>query len=40
MEHHMYGLVNKAVHNLIVTKFGEVTWTTIKQQAGVEDDCL
>ncbi len=34
----MYGLVNKAVQDLIVTKFGEETWITIKQQAGVDDE--
>ncbi len=32
----MYGLVNKAVEDLVVTKFGEPTWEAIRAKAGVE----
>ncbi len=32
----MYGLVNKAVHDLVVTKFGAEAWDTIRRRAGVE----
>lgn len=32
----MYGLVNKAVEELVVTNFGEEKWDTIKAKAGVE----
>jgi hypothetical protein len=32
----MYGLVNKAVEQMICTHFGAATWETIKQRAGVE----
>lgn len=34
----MYGLVNKAVHGLILNNYGEETWTKIKNQAGVDED--
>jgi hypothetical protein len=34
----MYGLVNKAVVDLITTKFGEETWNKIKQKAEVDID--
>lgn len=34
----MYGLVNKAVVDLVVNKFGEDTWTAIKKKAGVDQD--
>lgn len=33
----MYGLINKAVHDLVVSKFGESTWTEIARKAGVTD---
>ena len=33
----MYGLINKAVHDLVVTKFGEATWNEIARKAGVND---
>ena len=34
----MYGLVNKAVVDLVTTKFGAETWTKIKQKADVDID--
>jgi hypothetical protein len=34
----MYGLVNKAVVDLVCSKFGEDTWTKIKQKADVDID--
>lgn len=34
----MYGLVNKAVQDLVRSRFGEDTWQAIKRKAGVEDD--
>ncbi len=34
----MYGLVNKAIEELVVTNFGEDKWEQIKQKAGVEVD--
>ena len=32
----MYGLVNKAIEELVVTEFGEDKWQLIKQKAGVD----
>lgn len=32
----MYGLVNKAVEELVSTRFGEETWTKIRERAGIE----
>jgi F420-0:gamma-glutamyl ligase-like protein len=32
----MYGLVNKAVEELVVTNFGEEKWEAIKAKAGVD----
>lgn len=34
----MYGLVNKAIHDLISDKFGEDKWQEIKKLSGFEDD--
>ena len=34
----MYGLVNKAVVDLVCTKFGQDTWNKIKQKADVDID--
>jgi hypothetical protein len=34
----MYGLVNKALEDLVCTRFGADAWETIKQRAGVEVD--
>ncbi len=33
----MYGLINKAVQDLVVSKFGEAKWTEIARKAGVTD---
>jgi hypothetical protein len=33
----MYGLVNKAVRDLVVSQFGEETWQTIRTKAGVDN---
>ncbi|MBM3597303.1 MAG: heme NO-binding protein [Alphaproteobacteria bacterium] len=33
----MYGLINKAVHDLVTSKFGEAKWAEICQKAGVSD---
>jgi hypothetical protein len=32
----MYGLVNKALQDLVCSRFGEDTWVTIKRNAGVD----
>lgn len=34
----MYGLVNKAVQDLVCSQFGEETWEAIKRRAGVDAD--
>lgn len=34
----MYGLVNKAIQDLVCEKFGEEKWNEIKKRAGFEDD--
>lgn len=34
----MYGLVNKAIADMVRTKFDEATWQTIRQKAAVEDE--
>lgn len=34
----MYGLVNKAIQDLVCEKFGEEKWLEIKKRAGFEDD--
>jgi Haem-NO-binding len=34
----MYGLVNKAIQDMVCSKFGLETWQTIKQAAAVQDD--
>jgi hypothetical protein len=33
----MYGLVNKAVQDLVCSRFGEDTWQAIKRKANVDD---
>ncbi len=33
----MYGLVNKAIEEMVCTYYGESTWETIKQKAELED---
>jgi len=34
----MYGLVNKAVEDLVCSKFGQDAWDEIKQKAGVDEE--
>ena len=34
----MYGLVNKAVEELVISGFGEETWEVVKVKAGVEEE--
>ena len=34
----MYGLVNKAVEDLVISGFGEETWEVVKVKAGVEEE--
>ena len=34
----MYGLVNKAMQELVTTTFGEEAWHSIRRQAGFEDE--
>lgn len=34
----MYGMVNKAVEELVITKFGEDKWEQIKVRAGIDID--
>ena len=34
----MYGLVNKAVEDLVITHFGEEKWQAIKSKAGVDEE--
>ena len=34
----MYGLVNKAVEDLVISNFGEDKWELIKEKAGIEVD--
>lgn len=36
----MYGLVNKAIEELVVTNFGEDEWEAIKLKAGVDVDAF
>jgi hypothetical protein len=33
----MYGMINKAINDLVVTKFGADKWDQISQKAGVKD---
>ena len=34
----MYGLVNKAIHDMVCSRFGEDTWQAIRQKAEIEID--
>jgi hypothetical protein len=34
----MYGLVNKAIEDMVCSQFGEATWKAIKQKAALEMD--
>ena len=36
----MYGLVNKAVQDLVVTQFGQDKWEAIKEKAGISVDAF
>lgn len=36
----MYGLVNKAIHDMVCSQFGEATWQQIRQKADVETDAF
>lgn len=36
----MYGLVNKAIEDMVCNRFGEETWETIKQKAEVDEDAF
>jgi Haem-NO-binding len=36
----MYGLVNKGIEDLVVSRFGEPSWEAIKKQAGVDVDAF
>ena len=33
----MYGMINKAVHDLVTSKFGEAAWTEMCRKAGITD---
>ena len=34
----MYGLANKALEQLVTSRFGEEAWETVKRNAGVDVD--
>lgn len=34
----MYGMVNRAIEDLVTTNFGEDKWEEIKEKAGIEED--
>jgi hypothetical protein len=34
----MYGMVNKAIEDMVCTQFGEETWEQIKHKAAIEDE--
>jgi hypothetical protein len=34
----MYGIVNQAIHGLVLDNFGEQSWREIKMKAGIEED--
>lgn len=36
----MYGLVNKAIQDMVCSRFGEATWKEIQQKAEVESDAF
>lgn len=36
----MYGLVNKAIEEMVCSQFGAAIWETIKQKADVEEDAF
>lgn len=34
----MYGMVNKAIVDLVITQFGQATWEAIAEKAGVDEE--
>ncbi len=34
----MYGIVNKAIQDLLITNFGEEKWKYIREKSGIEED--
>jgi hypothetical protein len=36
----MYGMVNKAIEDLVTTRFGAAAWAQVKQRAGVEHEVI
>ena len=34
----MYGIVNKAIQDLVITNFGEQKWEDIRERSGIEED--
>lgn len=36
----MYGLVNRAIEDLVCTRFGEETWEAIKEKSGIDVDAF
>ena len=34
----MYGIINKAIENLVKEKFGEEKWESIKKESGIDID--
>lgn len=34
----MYGIVNKAIQDLVITNFGEDKWEDIRERSGIEED--
>jgi hypothetical protein len=34
----MYGMINKAIRDLVVSRFGEATWQQVRDKAGVADE--
>lgn len=34
----MYGIVNKAIQDLVITKFGQEKWEDILDRSGIEED--
>jgi Haem-NO-binding len=34
----MYGMINKAIRDLVTSRFGEETWNEVRRKAGITDD--
>jgi hypothetical protein len=34
----MYGMINKAIRDLVVSRFGEAAWQQVREKAGVSDE--